>query len=175
MSWETTYREELIHVFVHESGHTLMAMLLAIPCRGIFFERGYSGGRFCSIYALPSGAPSHNDYLVAAAGFAAETLFFPDPDVDGSRHDKIMFDKPGAPPFDTTVLEARQLLEARRTELDRVKSKLEEKLGAKNFDLSQFPEIGMDGSDKRFRILLTQEELALLISTQGADGAEPSN
>jgi hypothetical protein len=83
-----------------------------------------------------------------------------------------MFDRPGAPTFDATLLEAKQLLEANRTQLGGLKSRLEEKLEEKNFDLSRFPEIGMDGSDKRFRILINQPELAVLVFAAKVDGPE---
>ena len=112
-----THREQLNHALTHESGHAVMAVLQTIPCRGIFFERGISGGRFCTIYALPPGDPSHSDYRVAAAGFAAETLLLPNPDVEGSKHDRVMFDRAGAPTFDATLSEAKQLLEANRNQL----------------------------------------------------------
>ncbi len=58
-----------------------------------------------------------------------------------------------------------------RESVDGLRSKLEQKLQEKNFDLSRFPEIGMDGSDKRFRVLINEQELGALVSVPRLDNA----
>jgi len=149
--------------FVHESGHALMALLQGIQCHGIYFERGEDGGRFCALFANCSGERSKKDYLVSAAGVAAELLIYPDRNSEGAEGDREDFNASDAPSFDDTVSEARQILAAEARALETLISKLKTRIKSVDFDLSRLPEVGMDGNDRRYLILLDENELKALV------------
>jgi hypothetical protein len=159
-NWEEKMEEEWGPTFVHESGHALMAVLCEIPCHGICFERGNEGGKFCSV--IPTTSPeqrSKKDYLVLAAGVAAEKLIYHNQESEGANADKADFHSPDAPSFDATVDEAYEILSAHKRKLKRLVSMLKGKARDVDFDLNGLREVGMDGTDTRYLVLLGKEEL----------------
>jgi hypothetical protein len=163
VDWEKEMELNLGPTFVHESGHALMALLQGIPCHGIYFERGEDGGRFCALFANCSGKRSKQDYLVSAAGVAAELLIYPDRNSEGGEADRDDFSASDAPSFDDTVSEARHILTAEGRALETLISKLKTRVKSVDFDLSRLPEVGMDGNDRRYLILLDENELKALV------------
>lgn len=160
VNWEEKMEEEWGPTFVHESGHALMAVLCEIPCHGICFERGGEGGKFCSV--IPPTSPdqrSKKDFLVLAAGVAAEKLIYHNQESEGANADKADFDSSNAPSFDATVDEAYEILSGHKRKLKRLVSMLRGKTRNVDFDLSRLPEVGMDGTDTRYLVLLGKEEL----------------
>jgi hypothetical protein len=160
-NWEQKMEEEWGPVFVHESGHALMAVLHKIPCHGICFERGGDAGQFCAV--IPPVSPKHRskpDYLVLAAGVAAERLIYPHKQSMGANADRRDFESSGShSEFDATVQEAYEIISSERRKLKRLVSMLKSKTRAVDFDLGELPEVGMDGSDRRYLILLSKDEL----------------
>ena len=143
----------------HESGHALMAILHGIPCHGICFERDIDAGQFCALLGSSPVEKSHADYLVSAAGVAAELLIYPNRISDGAEADRADFDSTQTPLFEETVSRAKTILTREKSKLDRLIGALNEKLSSVDFDLSRLPETGMDGSSKRYLILLSEGEL----------------
>lgn len=163
VDWEREMELNWGPTFAHESGHALMALLQGIPCHGIYFERGEGGGRFCALFANSSGRRSRKDYLVSAAGVAAELLIYPDRNSEGAEADREDFDASDAPSFDDTVSEACQILATEGRTLENLISKLKTRVKSVDFDLSRLPEVGMDGNDRRYLILLDEDELKTLV------------
>lgn len=160
-NWEQKMEEEWGPVFVHESGHALMAVLHKIECHGICFERGEGAGRFCAV--IPPVSPeqrSKPDLLVLAAGVAAERFIYPKRESMGANADRREFESSGsATDFNTAVQEAYEIISQEKRKLKRLVSMLKSKARAVDFNLGKLPEVGMDGSDKRYLILLSKEEL----------------
>ncbi len=157
MDWEQKMEQEWGAVFAHESGHALMALLKGIPCHGIYFERG--GGKFCAVFASPSDKWRNEDYLVSAAGVAAELLVYRNQNSDGAAADRADFASPNAPSFDEKVKEACLILSVEMVTLKRIISSLKARVRSVGFDLSCLPEVGMDGNDNRYLTLLGKAEL----------------
>ncbi|MBZ5526013.1 MAG: M50 family metallopeptidase [Acidobacteriia bacterium] len=146
--------------FVHESGHALMALIQGVLCHGIAFEKHPDGGMFCAL--LRHAAPEQRckkDYLILAAGVAAEKLVYPGRDSEGAGADLRDFNSSSAPAFDEAVREAYEILLGHKRKLKRLASMLKSKARAVDFDLDRLPEAGMDGSKFRYLILLSKEEL----------------
>jgi hypothetical protein len=139
---ENDWKEAL----AHESGHALMAILHGIPCHGICFQRDIEGGQFCALLGSSPEEKSYADYLVSAAGVAAEA-------------DRADFAYPLAPTFEEAVDRAKTILAREKSKLDRLIGALNDKLRSVGFDLSLLPETGMDGTNKRYLILLSRDEL----------------
>lgn len=157
MDLEEKMEQEWGPVFAHESGHALMALLQGIPCSGIYFERG--DGKFCAVLASPSDTMSNEDYLVSAAGVAAELLVYQNSNSDGAAADRADFVSPDAPSFDEKVNEARLILSGEMVTLETIISILKARVRSVEFDLSCLPEVGMDGSANRYLTLLSKEKL----------------
>lgn len=152
--------QEWGHAFVHESGHALMAILQAIPCHGICYQKDGDSGKFCTLVPPKSAVGrTTKEYLFLAGGVAAEKLIYNNHDEQTAEADMRDFDSPGAPAFDTTTSKALEILSSRRRHLKRLVSLLKAKARQADFDLASLPEVGMDGSDKRYRILLGEEEI----------------
>jgi hypothetical protein len=165
MSWEEYMEREWGPSLVHESGHALMALLQGIPCHGIYFERGEDGaGQFCALFANPSDKRSNKDYLVSAAGVAAELLIYPNQNSEGAEADRADFGSLGAPSFEDIVNEACLILSGERRRLENLISKLKARIRSVDFDLGRLPEVGMDGSDRRYLTLLNEKELEACIA-----------
>ena len=153
--------ENLEQAFFHESGHVLMHVVQEIPCHGIYFEKHEGDGRLCTpAPPKPPEERSNRDYLVLAAGVAAEKLIY------GIKHesqgigaDRQEFESPNAPSFEKTVAEAYEILSSREMTLRRLVSELEAKARAVGFNLFDLSDRGMDGSDRRYGELLNKEEL----------------
>lgn len=160
MNWEGTMEKEWGPTFVHESGHALMAVIQGVSCHGIAFQRNRDGGMFCSLLPpVDTEQRSNKDYLISAAGVAAEQLLYPGRDSEGAGADRRDFNSSGAPPFDQSVREAYEILSGQKRKLKRLVSMLKSKARAVDFDLARLPEAGMDGSEDRYLILLSKEEL----------------
>ena len=163
MDWEEEMELNWGPTIAHESGHALMALLQGIPCHGIYFERGEDGGRFCALFANPSDKRSKKDYLVSAAGVAAELLIYPNQNSEGAEADHADFGSSDAPSFEDIVNEACLILAVERRRLENLISKLKTRVRSVDFDLSRLPEVGMDGSDRRYLTLLNEKELEACI------------
>ena len=152
-------------VLAHESGHALMALVQGIPCHGIFAVKEHL--KFCAIYGSYPPGRSKNDYLVSAAGVAGELVMYPNQESEGGGADRAFFDSPGAPPFEETVQEAREILSGLQRTLEAITFKLKEKIRSVKCDLDLLPDVGMNGSPDRFLILLRDEELRAVVSPKG--------
>jgi hypothetical protein len=148
---------------VHESGHALVAVVKGMPCYGIYFER--DSGRFCAITGDHSSGHSTNDYLISVAGAAAELLVYPGRISEGAGADDADFDSSDAPPRDQIENEARLILLEENKSLKGLIAALKAKIESVDFDLGRLPEVGMDGSDKRYLTLLDKRELEESISS----------
>lgn len=159
MDLEEKMEQEWGPVLAHESGHALMAILYGIPCHGICFEKGVDGGRFCALLGQSHAEKSQRDYLVSAAGVAAELLIYPNRTSEGAGADRADFDSSQAPSFEETVSRAQAILAREKSKLDRLITTLNARLSSVDFDRSRLPEVGMDGSSKRYLILLSEDEV----------------
>jgi hypothetical protein len=159
MDFEETMEQDWGPAFAHESGHALMALLQGIPCRGIYFERGADGGRFCALLADPSDKQSNKDYLVSAAGVAAELLVYPNRNSDGAEADRADFGSSGGPSFEEIVDQARLILSGEMVMLEKLISILKARVSSVDFDLSSLPEVRVNGDGNRYLTLLSEEEL----------------
>jgi hypothetical protein len=148
---------------VHESGHALMAVLKGMPCYGIYFER--DSERFCAIIGNHTSGHFKDDYLVSVAGAAAELLVYPDNISEGAGADDADFDSLDAPPREQIENEARLILLEEKKGLEGLIAALKTKIESVDFDLGRLPEVGMDGSDKRYLTLLDKRELEECISS----------
>jgi hypothetical protein len=159
-NWEKKMEEEWGRPFVHESGHALIAVLEGIPCHGICFEKGEGAGRFCALIApTPPGERSKSNYMVSSAGSAAEHLIYGSYDQGAAATDRKDFDGTDAPSPDTAAAEASAILASKRRQLKRLVSLLKSKARAVDFDLTRLPNRTMDGSNKRYSMLLSKEEI----------------
>jgi len=140
VNWEQKMEQEWGRAFVHESGHALMAVLQGILCDGIYYQK--------------------EDYLFLAAGAAAENLVYGDHDEDAAGADKRDFDQPNSPAFEECLKDALKILSSKRRHLKRLRSMLKTTVRKVDYDLGRLPELGMDGSDQRYLMLLSKEELA---------------
>jgi hypothetical protein len=160
VNWEQKMEQEWGRAFVHESGHALMAVLQEILCHGIYYQRTEKGGKFCTL--IPPKAASERakkDYLFLAAGAAAETLVYGNHDEDAAGADKRDFDQPNSPAFEESLKEASELLYNKRRHLKRLVSMLKATVRKVDYDMRRLTELGMDGSDQRYSMLLSKEEL----------------
>jgi hypothetical protein len=153
---EEEMEREWLPAFVHEGGHTLMAVLQQIKCEGIGYEM--DKGQFCTLITPPSGKPSEKDYLCLAAGAAADCLKYGSYDNDATANDRKLFEPSGAPSFDETVAKARTILSRNMLHHETLISKLKEKVKALDYDLPLHvsPQVI---SGKRYFVLLSEEEL----------------
>jgi hypothetical protein len=156
--WEKKMEETWGRAFAHESGHALMAVLTDIPCNGICYSK--TDKKFCTQVMLPSSTEySKSHYLFLVAGSAAELIIYGDQDEGAARSDRVAFSEACAPPLDETVNEARAILQSKSRQLKRLRSMLKAKVRQADYNVSLLPEIGMDGSDAKFAVLLTEAEL----------------
>ena len=91
MKWDYILSDDWNRVFLHESGHALMAVLEGIPCYGVFFQNDVK--KACTlIQPLPNPSQyTHGQYLFLAAGSAAEMTKYSNPDFNGTRADRKLF------------------------------------------------------------------------------------
>lgn len=94
---------------------------------------------------------------------AAELLIYPDRNSEGAVADREDFNASDASSFDDTVSEARQILAAEGRALETLISKLKTRVKSVDFDLSRLPEVGMDGNDRQYLILLDENEPKTLV------------
>jgi hypothetical protein len=117
-------------------------------------------GKFCcSFPPKPPGERAKKDYLVSAAGAAAERLIYGNNDSDAAGADRRDFDTPDSPSPEETINGACGILSGKKRHLKRLISMLKAKVRQVDFDLGRLPEQGMEGSEKRYLILLNKEEL----------------
>lgn len=160
VDWEQRMEEEWGRAFVHESGHALMATLQELPCHGIYYQKSEKAGKFCTLVPTkPADERTNKDYLFLAAGAAAENLIYNSHDEEAAGADKRDFDLPEAPEFDDAFKDASGILLAKKRHIKRLVSMLKAKVRRVDFDLGRLPEIGMDGSQQRYSVMLSTEEL----------------
>lgn len=160
VDWEEKMEKEWGHAFVHESGHALMATLHEIPCYGVYYQRTENSGKFCTL--IPPKPPSERtakDYLFSAAGSAAEKLIYGIHDEEAARADKTDFGSLDSPSFDEALKDASKILSVKRRHLKRLISMLKAKVRQVDYNLGRLPEMGMGGTDKRYLMLLSKDEL----------------
>jgi hypothetical protein len=157
-NWENVMEREWGRAFVHESGHALMAVLQEISCHGIYYEKGIN--KFCTLTNLPPASElSEKHYLFLTASGAAELIIYGDRDQSGADADKTLFSSPGAPSFEETLNQAHTILLTKKRQLKQLISNLKAKCRQVDYDLMALPEMGMDGTDRKFAVLLSKEEL----------------
>jgi hypothetical protein len=137
LTGDQTTDEELEQVFIHESGHALVAGLLNIPCDGICYQKDLGGGMFCAV--LPGGhgaAVSKQECLVSAAGVAAQLLLYPDRESEGAGKDREDFSESSALSFEEAVTASRALLLKEKRKLRRLVSMIEQRMRSVDCDLA---------------------------------------
>jgi hypothetical protein len=135
-----------------------MALREGIHCHGIFYDK--TAKKFCAITDLPPESEySKKHYLFLTGSSAAEFVVYGDEDEAGARSDRLAFQNVGAPALKDTVDEARRLMKESESELNRLRSELKARCLKANLNVAALPEVGMAGSDHRFAVLLTSEEL----------------
>ena len=163
MNCEERIRREWASVLAHESGHALMALLKGQPCQGIFVEE--SGWMFCAIYGGYPPGRTQDDYVISAAGVAAELLMFPSRQSEGAGQDREFFDFTGAPRFDDIVIEARELLVTMRATLEAFIDGLVKVIVSVDCDLDRLEEVAMTGDPHTYLTLLRGDALQAIRSS----------
>lgn len=130
-----------------------MAVLRKLPLSGVCFCT--SDQKYCTLAGMRPEEPSTDYYQYSAAGMAAELVVYGNYDVEPAKSDKSEFDIPGAPPLQQTIEEAKNLLSAYRAKIQKLAAILFEKDQQKE----NVPEVGMDNDPRKFRVLLTKEEV----------------
>src|ERR1700692_2292497 len=97
--------------------------------------------------------------MVSVAGAAAEMLIYGNHDEHAAGTDRKDFDAANAPSQETTASEVSLILAGKRRQLKRLISMLKATARSVDFDLTRLTERTMDGSDKRYLILLSKEEV----------------
>jgi hypothetical protein len=141
------------HAFVHESGHAIMAVLRGLFLSGVCFCT--SDQKYCTLTGMPSAKLSKDDYLYSAAGMAAELVVYGNYDDGPAKLDKADFKNHDAPPLEDTINEARNLLSAYDNQIRKLAANLLEKDQQKE----KLPEVGMDNDPRKFRVLLTRDDV----------------
>jgi hypothetical protein len=154
--------EQLKPIFVHESGHAVMAVLQGLPCSGIFLHSESDGVRFCCV-ATPNEPLTKGDYLEAAAGVGAELILYEKFDASRADSDRRVFEKPGAPPWDEMVEEARIVLRTEREKLLILASLVEDKV-ANTPDGSMLKTQQLPGHTGVFRELVAGETVYYVLT-----------
>jgi hypothetical protein len=152
-----------------------MAIAQGIQCRGVFFayESGDStvieGGRFC----VPVGnSPPwrKGDYLQSAAGAGAEKLFWGNYNYSASEDDRQMFAAAGAPEWEATVEEAKQILARNIASLNRMADAV---IASQKLPMSSLLDRGMDGRSTRFKQILSDDEVRQIAGESYGVDARP--
>jgi hypothetical protein len=165
MTDEELLEENWGRALVHESGHALMAVPLGVPCYGIYFHK--TANKFCAIADLPpESGYSDVHYLFLTASSAAELIVYGSEDEDGAKSDRLAFQNAGAPSVQDALNRSHALLLGNEHKLKRLVSKLKSKCLQVALNLANLPEIGMDGSDDRFGVLLSKAELEDAVCTE---------
>jgi hypothetical protein len=160
LNWEVEMEKRWGRAFVHESGHAIMAILHGIPCHGICCEFQNDGVKFCALADLPiPSLYTKGHYLFLTAGSAAEQIVYGNRDEDAAKSDVRDFANAGAPPLQESIDAAHSILSSKTRQLKRLVSKLKAKMRQANFDVGNLPEVGMNGSVKRYGVLLSKQEL----------------
>jgi hypothetical protein len=89
----------------------------------------------------------------------AEQITYQNRDDEGGKSDRSGFEGPAAPPFQETLDEAQCILRSNSRKLKRLVSILKAKVRQADYDVGRLPEVGMDGSDKKYAVLLSKLEL----------------
>lgn len=168
--------EELKRVAFHESGHAVMALAQGIVCHGLFFayEPGeslaISGGRFC----VPCGSNppwKKADYLQSAAGAGTEKLFFGGYNRAASEDDRQMFSTTGAPEWETTVDEAKEILAKNAEAVTQMAEAVITKY--QKVPMNLWPDRGMNGRTTRFKQILSDEEVRQIVESRTPSARTP--
>src|SRR5664279_2083510 len=106
-----------------------MHMLQRVRCYGIYSEKQKDYWRPCTLGPVtPCDRRSKQDYLISAAGVAAEKVVYGvSYQSEGDAADRKDFDCPNAPSFEETVSHAYKILLGKETKLRLVISALEAK------------------------------------------------
>jgi len=148
MDKQKQMEEDVRRALLHESGHAVMAVLQKIKCDGIYYLKDRK--KFCTIAYFPPQL-SKGDYVFHASGVAAERIFYPREDVDASAHDRIVFEKDGAPGFEETVSEAKSILLNKKTEIETIEMKLWKTVARGGVGCRDLPDIYKVLSDTKER------------------------
>jgi hypothetical protein len=158
LTGDQTTDRELEQVFIHESGHALVAALLNIPCDGICYQKDLDGGMFCAVFpGGHSAAVSKQECLVSAAGVAAELLVHPDRESEGAGKDREDFSESSALSFEKAVTASRAILLKEKRKLRRLVSMAKQRMREVDCDLGRLAEKEIDG--KVYGVLLSKEDL----------------
>jgi len=147
--------------FVHESGHTIMAILQGIPCYGIFFLS--DSKKACTL--IPP-LPKQSEYseahcLFLAAGSAAELVRFGSIDHAGSISDRKLFGESLRTSFERSCDKAAVILASNAERLNRLVSKVTQNYEQADCDFNRLAECEMkiDVIVKKVGVLLSDVEL----------------
>jgi len=158
IDWEQVLEDQWGRALVHESGHALLAALKGIPCQEIYFHKGPN--KFCTVIDLPSEDLYTDDhYLFLVAGGAAELITYNDQNESAADSDSTAFSNAGAPPLDKTLRDAETLLRQHAGKIRQLVFLQKVKCLAADFNLRKLPEVGMDGTDEKYAVLLSREQL----------------
>jgi hypothetical protein len=152
MDKQKQMEEDVRRALFHESGHAAMAVLQKIKCDDIYYLKDRKN--FCTVaYFLPQ--LSKEDYMFYAGGVAAERIVYGREDVSASAHDRIVFEKDGAPGFEETVSEAKSILLSKLTEIETIKMKLWQAVARGGLGCRDLPDIYKVLSDCRGKVCRT--------------------
>jgi hypothetical protein len=158
--WEIASSSNWKRIFLHESGHALMAVLQAIPCYGIFYR-----GDKDTACALTPPLPAHSlyskgHYLFLAAGSGAEATKYTGMSFFGSRADRKLFG--GTPAqFSQSVEEAYNIFLGKLDLLTAVASKVQANFDQAGSDFKRLPqcEKSIENVQMKVGVLLSEAEL----------------
>jgi hypothetical protein len=146
------------HALVHESGHALMAVLQEISYHAIAYDK--TALNFCTLTELPPESEySEKHYFFRAAGSAAELVIYGHYDEVTAKSDRLPFQNTGAPSVQDTLNEARTLLLGHETKVKQMVSQLKAKCLEVDLNMLVLRDVSIVGSDHKFGVLLTSEEL----------------
>jgi len=116
--------------------------------------------KFCTVIDLPSEDLYTDDhYLFLVAGGAAELITYNDQNESAADSDSTAFSNAGAPPLDKTLRDAETLLRQHAGKIRQLVFLQKVKCLAADFNLRKLPEVGMDGTDEKYAVLLSREQL----------------
>jgi hypothetical protein len=148
-------------VFVHESGHALMAILQGITCYGIFFLKDAKKACTLTPPLPPRSEYSKAHYLFLAAGSAAESIRFGSIDHAASLADRRAFGKPLTTSFERSRDEGALILSGQAERLMRLVLKVTENYEQAHCDTNRLEEceVEIDGVIKKVGVLLSYVQL----------------
>lgn len=160
-SQEPAITEQRQLAFIHEAGHALMAALTGVTCQGIAFHA--SAEQFCTI--LPGDYPpvSQDGCLITAAGAAAERIFFPELESEGSGTDRAEFSSGSTLTFDQAVEASRMMMLTNGETLEKIVAALMARARGINYVWTRLPVVRVGTALQPCRLLLGQDRLRDII------------